>query len=411
MTAPRALGSRPPEEALVILLPCGVDEIVPGALSLIEAICASDRRLSVVVVVPRRDQAEAAARRFPVAFVHVAGWGLSLARLRSRALLRIEAPRAALPASLGWLLARARRRGIPAFGLTVDRAQALEHGNAERPLAPLSPVSADGLPERADTEAAAAHLISAMGFERGDGPALSAVARLAQRLVRGPLAGMCAPMVTRIADRDALSAHLGQPATIMCLGNGPTSADPRLRSMAHDALFRVNHQWMDAGYMSCPDLLFAGVKKSMRAAGRIPVAVASRRKEEALLGTRVLTPWHGPLRYVVIEEIADIDPAALHGHPRPTTGAVMMAAAIALQPARLIVAGMDLFSDAAGAYPGAPATVNAYTAAHDRDTDAAFIRTHLARYEGEIVTLSDAFADLAHSVAEGRFTLVSPGRA
>jgi hypothetical protein len=77
MTAPRALGSRPPEEALVILLPCGVDEIVPGALSLIEAICASDRRLSVVVVVPRRDQAEAAARRFPVAFVHVAGWGLS----------------------------------------------------------------------------------------------------------------------------------------------------------------------------------------------------------------------------------------------------------------------------------------------------------------------------------------------
>jgi hypothetical protein len=265
------------------------------------------------------------------------------------------------------------------------------------------------LPDQGDVYEVADHLISAMGFERGDGPVLGALARAAQRLMHGRAHILLAPLARRIASREALSTHLGQPHTIMCLGNGPSSADPRLAALPHDALFRVNHQWMQDGYMTKADVIFAGVKKSMRAAGPALIGVASGRKEQALLGTRLLTPWRGRLRYVVVEEITDLG-EALNGPLRPTTGAVMLAAAIALAPRRLIVAGMDMFSDKAGAYPGRTQAVNAYTAAHDRDTDAAFIRAHLARYDGEIMTFSPAFSELAQSVAGGRFTLVNPAQ-
>jgi hypothetical protein len=67
---------------------------------------------------------------------------------------------------------------------------------------------------------------------------------------------------------------------------------------------------------------------------------------------------------------------------------------------------MDMFADKAGAYPDRPDAVNAYNAAHDRQTDTDFIRTHLARYDGEIMSLSPAFSELAQSVADARFKLV-----
>ena len=402
MNQPHEIGTRPPEDGVVVML-ASDGATAPGAQAVIDALCDSPKRLSVVLVSPPAE-AGALARRFPRAFVHKAGPGLTLAQLRARAMLCTDA---AAPARRPALVRRAIRRGLPVFGLVSG---ALQNGSTDYPLTALSQSASDALPEQGEVAMIADHLILAMGFERGDGPLLGALARGAQRLMRGPARGLFAPLARRIASRDALCARLNQPQVIMCLGNGPTSADPRLESLAHDALFRVNHQWMQDGYLTRADVLFAGVKRSMRAAGPTLVGVASRRKEEALLGARLLTPWRGRLSYVVVEDIADLG-TSLQGHPRPTTGAVMLAAAIALAPRRLIVAGMDMFADKAGAYPGRTTAVNAYTAAHDRQTDERFIRTHLARFEGEIVTLSPAFAELAHSVADRRFTLVKPPQA
>jgi hypothetical protein len=393
MSPAHPLNTKPPEDSVVVI----AASASPDSAALINALCNSPRRLSVVLVASTPENAAALAGQFPLAYVHQPGPGLLAARLRARVILRLD-PGGNPPQRIHRLITRAIRRGMPVFGLDATKPLA---------LTALSPSAAEGLPETGDAPALADHLITAMGFERGDGPIQGGIARAAQRMMHGRARPLLSPLIRRIDSREALAARLSNPQTIMCLGNGPTSADPMLESLAHDALFRVNHQWMYDGYMTKPDMIFAGVKRSMRAAGSALIGVASTRKEEALLAARILTPWRGRLRYVVVEEIADLGDA-LRGHPRPTTGAVMLAAAIALAPKRLIVAGMDMFADKAGAYPGRTNAVNAYSVAHDRQTDANFIRSHLARYEGEIMTLSPAFSKLAHSVADRRFTLANP---
>jgi len=397
MSPARALNTKPPEDSVVVI-PAS-EAPTPESAALINTLCNSPRRLLVVLLASPPENATALAQQFPLAYVHQPGPGLLAARLRARVILRLD-PKADLPRRVRRLITKSIRRGMPVFNLSATKPLALKA---------LSPSAAEGLPETSDAQALADHLITATGFERGNGPLLDAIARTAQRLMHGRARPLLTPFIRRIDSREALAARLGNPKTIMCLGNGPSSADPMLESLAHDALFRVNHQWMQDGYMTGADMIFAGVKRSMRAAGPALIGVASARKEEALLGARILAPWRGRLRYGVVEEIADLGDA-LHDHPRPTTGAVMLAAAIALAPMRLIVAGMDMFSDKAGAYPGRPDAVNAYNAAHDRQTDAAFVRTHLARYDGEIMIFSPAFAELAHSVTDSRFTLVNPAQ-
>ena len=59
------------------------------------------------------------------------------------------------------------------------------------------------------------------------------------------------------------------------------------------------------------------------------------------------------------------------------------------RPAVLIVAGMDLFSDPRGSYPGQSATPNAYAAAHDRDVEARCILATLAAFSGELSIVGD----------------------
>ena len=45
-----------------------------------------------------------------------------------------------------------------------------------------------------------------------------------------------------LTDWAALNDRLGRPTTILCLGNGPSSEDPRIPP-EHDCLFRVNWVW------------------------------------------------------------------------------------------------------------------------------------------------------------------------
>ena len=57
---------------------------------------------------------------------------------------------------------------------------------------------------------------------------------------------------------EALRQRLGQPETILCLGNGPSGEDPGLVEMDYDALFRVNWRWLARGMLTQPDMVFVG---------------------------------------------------------------------------------------------------------------------------------------------------------
>jgi hypothetical protein len=79
----------------------------------------------------------------------------------------------------------------------------------------------------------------------------------------------------------------------------------------------------------------------------------------------------------------------------------MLATAVALQPDRLVIAGIDLFSHPDGAYPGDTATPNAYSPGHEPDSEALLLMEALGRYRGELVILSEALAErwAAHQAA------------
>ena len=67
----------------------------------------------------------------------------------------------------------------------------------------------------------------------------------------------------------------------------------------------------------------------------------------------------------------------------------MIATAAALATQQLIVAGIDLFSDPRGSYPGDAATPNAYTVAHDREVEARFVLETMAAFHGEVIVVGD----------------------
>ena len=75
----------------------------------------------------------------------------------------------------------------------------------------------------------------------------------------------------------------------------------------------------------------------------------------------------------------------------------MIAAAVALQPERLTIAGVDLYLHPDGRYPGDALGNNQYAAVHTRDTDLAIIRCSLAQYRGELVISSDQLGDALYA--------------
>ena len=77
-------------------------------------------------------------------------------------------------------------------------------------------------------------------------------------------------------------------------------------------------------------------------------------------------------------------------------------AAVALRPRRLIVAGIDLFSDPHGAYPGDDRTPNAYVLVHDGDLEREFIMRSLAGFDGELVIIGKVLAQHWRAFTEAR---------
>jgi len=192
---------------------------------------------------------------------------------------------------------------------------------------------------------------------------------------------------------EELTTALNHPDTIMCLGNGPSSEDKRLSKMTYDKLFRVNHSWRDRRLFQRPDVVFTGSKRSMRAVGDVIFGLQTENAERRLVATRFFSLYLKPTKFF---NVSAISPRLIQfdwGNLRPTNGASMLAAAVALQPKKLIVAGMDLFQHPEGSYPGDTSTPNEFSPAHSLDAELRFLRELFDTYQGELVIISDILRD------------------
>lgn len=192
----------------------------------------------------------------------------------------------------------------------------------------------------------------------------------------------------RIDQWDALRERLGRPTTIMCLGNGPSSEDPRLATMAADALFRVNWRWQSRPRHNKPDLVFVGDPRTVHHVSGCLLAFGSRDWEQTML-LRHLLAGHGRApEYFTLDRM----PGGFRQEnwwARPSNGAVMITAAAALAPEHIIIAGIDLFQHPEGRYPGDVRGTNDYAQVHRRDVDLEVIRAALDSFKGRVTIIGD----------------------
>jgi mitochondrial fission protein ELM1 len=218
----------------------------------------------------------------------------------------------------------------------------------------------------------------------------AAEAWLRRSYERGLLRRLFARRLARHDSIDDLRAALGEPETILCLGNGPSSADPALKEVAHDCLFRVNHLWLEGGLLTEADMIFTGGRGTIE---RVPSGIfglLSRESEGRLLIHLLRKSLRSTIGLVTVERLGLFLNQPPWSDLRPTNGAAMLAVATALQPRRLVISGIDLFSHPAGTYPGDTATPNAYTPGHDAESELEILLAALSTYRGELVILSKA---------------------
>ena len=204
-----------------------------------------------------------------------------------------------------------------------------------------------------------------------------------------PLTGL---KFERIGSLQDLGRELGHPKTILCLGNGPSSEDPQLLGLPHDALFRVNHRWRERGFLAEPQVVFTGSKDSVSSLSKVIFGFLSVESEGRMRNFWLFLPNLRRLRYLTVERFDLFLRQGQWREMRPTNGASMLTTAVALQPRRLVVSGFDLFSHPEGSYPGDTATPNAYSPGHDPNRELDALLHALSLYRGELVILSSALA-------------------
>jgi 3-deoxy-D-manno-octulosonic-acid transferase-like protein len=219
----------------------------------------------------------------------------------------------------------------------------------------------------------------------GGGPIASGMRKLWQfRLGRRVLEWRA----KRFDDFASLKAELGDPEAILCLGNGPSSEDPRLQHTQYDCVFRVNWEWKQRNFLTDVDMVFTGNARTIR---EVPAAIFGFQKvatEKDVLMHTLVPRFRSRLRYLTLERLPSFFNEEDWG-AKATNGSAMLAVAVALKPRRIIIAGIDLYADPAGGYPGAPQRANAYHPAHDRRTELRILERALSEFDGEIVILSD----------------------
>ncbi len=193
---------------------------------------------------------------------------------------------------------------------------------------------------------------------------------------------------TRLSDLSRLRDHLGHPRSILCLGNGPSSEDPALKDIAYDCLIRANARWRHRGLFDHPDLIVVGDFDTLAHLPGQVFVYRDRACEIAAVLRGILHFGRVSRHGIALDDL----PTCLRGMTLdgiPSSGALMVALASALQPERLTIAGIDLFSDQRGRYPGDPVGVNAYAQAHSREVDLAVIKCALNGFSGELVIVGD----------------------
>lgn len=362
-----------------------------AAVDVVAAIHARDSRLHVLATsafAATRDRATRVlpdVTAIPFIFGNAALAGFNLRRLNVRVIVFMGAcEHSASPA----LLAALQREAIAIVSLTVP-GDSPANSSLTQAAEIVSHVARS--PDTSGrTVADLVDLLAAMMARdlkvlRKGGPATRFAAGLIEAAPRSRMAGAILDRrCRRLRTIDELAAHLSKPKTILCLGNGPSSEDPALASMPHDALFRVNHSWKSRGLLVKPDIVFCGGKPTMRAIDDAVFGLQTESAAVALVSNRLFGPSMRRAVYFNANDMTDSLREFDWGHLRPTNGASMLATAVALAPERLIVAGIDLFSDPAGSYPGDTATANAYSPGHSRDRELAFLLALLDLYRGDL---------------------------
>lgn len=187
----------------------------------------------------------------------------------------------------------------------------------------------------------------------------------------------------------SLRERLGYPKTIVCLGNGPSSEDRQLTILSYDALFRVNWRWLNRGFLTCPDMVFVG---DLKTTARISSCIFGFRtiawESEVLLRHLLMHLSLRRLEYFTYERVS----SALNDDrwkTLPTNGVVMVATAAGLLPKKIVIAGMDLYQDPGGRYPGDGIGDNNYPQMHSRDVEVEAINSILMNFPGEVQILSE----------------------
>ncbi len=249
-----------------------------------------------------------------------------------------------------------------------DVRAAIAHA-AQRRRVPLHSLSGDLAKLKADVQASILNVSRKYTGTLGSVLSVPGIRRLSERSLQP------------IADLDSLAAALRFPQRILCLGNGPSSESDEVKALVSndfDAVFRVNHRWLDRGLFTRPHMVFAAGSKPVRQIAP-PCIFCVQDEQRAEKVRRACLHLTSGRSLVIAEDLGILEDWMQlevdgFGGFAPTNGTVMLSLARALKPRHIAVAGVDLFSDAAGAYPGDASTANAYGIFHSRDKELAFTR-------------------------------------
>lgn len=192
----------------------------------------------------------------------------------------------------------------------------------------------------------------------------------------------------RIDTLEELKQKLGYPETILCLGNGPSSEDPLLFNLKYDVLFRVNFIWQERKLFDNPDVVFVGSPKTFQKVKGCIYSISTIRKEEGMLLRRLWTEGLSPMSFFTIERLLGFCNDIEH-NDKLSTGILMLMVAVALQPKRLVIAGMDLYQHSEGRYPGDLHSNNKYAPNHNVDSELEAISQILSQYDKELMIIGD----------------------
>jgi hypothetical protein len=192
----------------------------------------------------------------------------------------------------------------------------------------------------------------------------------------------------RIETLDGLAQRLPRRDTILCLGNGPSSEDPRLANFEDPILFRVNWIWSERDWLNKPDLVLTGDPDLVALAKQPVVVFPTLEIGQPILRDHAERGHLPNSGYVFLSRFSPIL-ADLSGAQIPTNGALMIALSVALRPKRIVIAGIDLYRHPQGKYPGAPDDSEGYTSQHSAEIDLALIDYALADFSGEATILSE----------------------